>query len=203
MEIQPRISYQNYFHFVIWSYFFLMCPSVSAKWTACVQHTELDWRPVLEAARLRLPWNAWRNGVFVLSFYMRLWVIVFTHSFYSVAFVLFQVHHGFYSAYHDTTIQPGILKAIKRAKGLYGDIDIMITGHSMGGAMAAFCGLDLAVSLRKTFLISLYSSSAYVVALHDLSSTGFSYHRCYFCIYSTRAALYVWMERQPTMWCII
>ncbi|KAK2630923.1 hypothetical protein EUGRSUZ_L03707, partial [Eucalyptus grandis] len=43
------------------------------------------------------------------------------------------VHHGFYFAYHNTTIRPG----------LYGDINVMVTGHSTGGAMASFCRLDL------------------------------------------------------------
>ncbi|KAF3683648.1 putative chromatin-remodeling complex ATPase chain-like [Capsicum annuum] len=56
------------------------------------------------------------------------------------------VHHGFYSAYHNTTLRPGVLSAVKRAKELYGHIPIMVTGHSMGGAMAAFCGLDLTVN---------------------------------------------------------
>lgn len=55
------------------------------------------------------------------------------------------MHHGFYSAYHNTTLRPGVLSAVERAKELYGDIPIMVTGHSMGGAMAAFCGLDLTV----------------------------------------------------------
>ncbi|WZZ22068.1 hypothetical protein YC2023_123455 [Brassica napus] len=54
------------------------------------------------------------------------------------------VHHGFYSAYHNTTVRPAVLDAVKRAKKFYGEnIKIMVTGHSMGGAMAAFCGLDL------------------------------------------------------------
>ncbi|KAK0608448.1 hypothetical protein LWI29_030722 [Acer saccharum] len=56
------------------------------------------------------------------------------------------VHHGFYSAYHNTTIRPGILNAVKRAKEIYGDLKIIVTGHSMGGAMAAFCALDLTVN---------------------------------------------------------
>ncbi|KAJ7980222.1 Lipase [Quillaja saponaria] len=56
------------------------------------------------------------------------------------------VHLGFYHAYHNTTIRPSILNAVKRAKKFYGDINIMVTGHSMGGAMAAFCGLDLVVN---------------------------------------------------------
>ncbi|XP_022740878.1 lipase-like [Durio zibethinus] len=56
------------------------------------------------------------------------------------------VHHGFYTAYHNTTIQPGILYAVKKAKEFYGDLDIIVTGHSMGGAMASFCALDLTVN---------------------------------------------------------
>ncbi|XP_013683179.2 lipase isoform X1 [Brassica napus] len=57
------------------------------------------------------------------------------------------VHHGFYSAYHNTTVRPAVLDAVKRAKKFYGEnIKIMVTGHSMGGAMAAFCGLDLVVN---------------------------------------------------------
>ncbi|XP_022722659.1 lipase-like isoform X2 [Durio zibethinus] len=56
------------------------------------------------------------------------------------------VHHGFYTAYHNTTIRPGILNSIKEAKEFYGDLDIMVTGHSMGGAMASFCALDLSVN---------------------------------------------------------
>ncbi|XP_021904988.1 lipase-like [Carica papaya] len=56
------------------------------------------------------------------------------------------VHYGFYSAYHNTTLRPGVLKAIKQAKKIYGDLTIMVTGHSMGGAMGAFCALDLKVN---------------------------------------------------------
>ncbi|CBI26104.3 unnamed protein product, partial [Vitis vinifera] len=56
------------------------------------------------------------------------------------------VHHGFYYAYHNTTIRPGVLNAVKRAREIYGNVPIMVTGHSMGGAMASFCGLDLIVN---------------------------------------------------------
>ncbi|XP_078440513.1 lipase-like isoform X2 [Wolffia australiana] len=60
------------------------------------------------------------------------------------------VHHGFYSAYHNTTLRPGVLKAVRRAKKMYGkNIGIMVTGHSMGGAMASFCALDLTVNLGE------------------------------------------------------
>lgn len=50
-------------------------------------------------------------------------------------------------AYHNTTIRPAVLEAVERAKKFYGDIKIIATGHSMGGAMAAFCGLDLTVTI--------------------------------------------------------
>ncbi|KAL2341160.1 hypothetical protein Fmac_009100 [Flemingia macrophylla] len=56
------------------------------------------------------------------------------------------VHRGFYMAYHNTTIRPAILDAVERAKKFYGDIQIISIGHSMGGAMASFCGLDLTVN---------------------------------------------------------
>ena len=66
-----------------------------------------------------------------------------------ILFALFQVHHGFYNAYHNTTIRPGILNAVARAKEFYGDLGIIVTGHSMGGAMASFCALDLRVIIIR------------------------------------------------------
>ncbi|RDX69141.1 hypothetical protein CR513_51782, partial [Mucuna pruriens] len=59
------------------------------------------------------------------------------------------VHRGFYTAYHNTTIRPAILDAVERAKKFYGDIQIIATGHSMGGAMASFCVLDLTVNQNE------------------------------------------------------
>ncbi|CAA3014605.1 lipase [Olea europaea var. sylvestris] len=59
------------------------------------------------------------------------------------------VHHGFYSAYYNTTLRPGVLNAVKEAMDSYGKINIIVTGHSMGGAMAGFCGLDLSLALGK------------------------------------------------------
>lgn len=75
-----------------------------------------------------------------------------------------QVHHGFYSAYHNTTVRPGILDAVERAKELYGDLQIMVTGHSMGGAMASFCALDLIVYILIFLLIC---SHIYALQLSD------------------------------------
>ncbi|GAB4843569.1 hypothetical protein Ancab_013534 [Ancistrocladus abbreviatus] len=55
------------------------------------------------------------------------------------------VHHGFYYAYHNTTLRPGVIGAVKRAIEFYGDTNIIVIGHSMGGAMASLCALDLVV----------------------------------------------------------
>ncbi|XP_076902757.1 lipase-like [Bidens hawaiensis] len=56
-----------------------------------------------------------------------------------------KVHHGFFNAYNNTVVRSGIIDGVSRAREIYGDLKIMVTGHSMGGAMAAFCGLDLAL----------------------------------------------------------
>ncbi|KAF7014410.1 hypothetical protein CFC21_028405 [Triticum aestivum] len=56
-----------------------------------------------------------------------------------------KVHTGFYSAYNNTLLRPAITNAVRKARRLYGDISVIVTGHSMGGAMASFCALDLAV----------------------------------------------------------
>lgn len=83
---------------------------------------------------------------------------------YTLIFAIFcivQVHHGFYSAYHNTTIRPGILNAVERAKDIYGDLKIVVTGHSMGGAMAAFCGLDLTVIINMHCFVARFSRLHY------------------------------------------
>lgn len=81
----------------------------------------------------------WKKIVYVASSSLVELSDNFAHS------LLFQVHHGFYSAYHNTTMRPGILDAVKTSKEIFGDLKIIVTGHSMGGAMAAFCALDLKV----------------------------------------------------------
>jgi len=57
-----------------------------------------------------------------------------------------KVHSGFYSAYHNTTLRDGVINGIRKTREAYGNIPIMVTGHSMGGAMASFCALDLIVN---------------------------------------------------------
>ncbi|CAH9087703.1 unnamed protein product [Cuscuta europaea] len=56
------------------------------------------------------------------------------------------VHHGFYNCYNDSKIRSGVLNAVKEAKMFYRDYQIMVTGHSMGGALASFFALDLTVN---------------------------------------------------------
>ncbi|KAI4964693.1 hypothetical protein ZWY2020_059956 [Hordeum vulgare] len=52
---------------------------------------------------------------------------------------------GFFSSYNNTILRLAITSAVHKARKTYGDIGVIVTGHSMGGAMAAFCALDLAV----------------------------------------------------------
>lgn len=66
-----------------------------------------------------------------------------------------KVHTGFYSSYNNTLLRPVITNAVRKAKKLHGDCDIIVTGHSMGGAIASFCALDLAVSDHPILTIYL------------------------------------------------
>ncbi|XP_039166643.1 uncharacterized protein LOC104415068 [Eucalyptus grandis] len=53
------------------------------------------------------------------------------------------VHQWIYYAYHNTKMQLGTMDAVKRAKDLYGDINIMVTGHSIDGLWHPFGDLIL------------------------------------------------------------
>ena len=69
------------------------------------------------------------------------------HPFFLMRFLLWlKVHTGFYSSYNNTLLRPAITNAVRKARKLHGASDIIVTGHSMGGAIASFCALDLAVS---------------------------------------------------------
>ena len=57
-----------------------------------------------------------------------------------------KVHSGFFS-YNNTNLRLAITSAVRKARKSYGNINVIVTGHSMGGAMASFCALDLAVRL--------------------------------------------------------
>ncbi|XP_073390401.1 probable feruloyl esterase A isoform X2 [Physcomitrium patens] len=56
------------------------------------------------------------------------------------------VHSGFYAAYHNTTLRERVFDAIQAIRQARSDLGVIITGHSMGGAMATFCALDLSAN---------------------------------------------------------
>ncbi|KAG0616241.1 hypothetical protein M758_5G101200 [Ceratodon purpureus] len=56
------------------------------------------------------------------------------------------VHRGFYAAYHNTTLRERVVGAVQDILQARSDLGVMITGHSMGGAMATFCALDLSAN---------------------------------------------------------
>eukprot|EP00246_Nothoceros_aenigmaticus_P018769 TRINITY_DN9991_c0_g1_i1.p1 TRINITY_DN9991_c0_g1~~TRINITY_DN9991_c0_g1_i1.p1 ORF type:complete len:317 (-),score=21.71 TRINITY_DN9991_c0_g1_i1:195-1145(-) len=59
------------------------------------------------------------------------------------------VHSGFYTAYHNSSLRPGIIDAVEAIQRKRKDLSFMVTGHSMGGAVASFCALDLAVNFGQ------------------------------------------------------
>lgn len=84
------------------------------------------------------------NLIYILCFFIR---VGYAFIYFLMRFMFWlKVHTGFYSAYNNTLLRPAITNAVRKARRLYGDISIIVTGHSMGGAMASFCALDLAVS---------------------------------------------------------
>jgi len=59
-----------------------------------------------------------------------------------------QVHRGFYYAYHKSQLRPRILLEVLRLLAAHPGYSVGVTGHSLGGALASLCGLDLAVCPR-------------------------------------------------------
>lgn len=56
------------------------------------------------------------------------------------------VHWGFYSAYHNTSLRDGILSAVQRLQAERPGLQVAVTGHSLGAALACLCALDLTVN---------------------------------------------------------
>jgi len=56
-----------------------------------------------------------------------------------------QVHKGFYETY--LAVQPQVLSLVKSYRAQYPDFPIMVTGHSLGGALAVHAALDLKMAL--------------------------------------------------------
>lgn len=75
------------------------------------------------------------------------------------------MHRGFYAAYHNTILREQVVTAVQSIQQDRSELGVTITGHSMGGAMAAFCALDLTVcisTLSQAFLVSLVAELAIV-----------------------------------------
>lgn len=111
-----------------------------------MQYPELDGRSVFQAARFEVSWYHRSHGKdhLFLNLFFKLFVL---SDFILDSKEMWQVHRGFYTAYHNTTLRPRVTAAVMRIQQEIYGLNIFVTGHSMGGAMAAFCSLDLVVCL--------------------------------------------------------
>eukprot|EP00897_Mesotaenium_endlicherianum_P005039 jgi/Mesen1/4563/ME000232S03828 len=57
------------------------------------------------------------------------------------------VHCGFYEAYHNTTLRAGVIEAVQALQRERPHLQVVVTGHSLGAALACLCALDLTVNL--------------------------------------------------------
>ena len=64
-----------------------------------------------------------------------------------------KVHGGFYRTYATTHVRVLVLESWARLRAKYGtDKKVIVTGHSLGGALATFCALDLKLQHNETDL---------------------------------------------------
>ena len=66
-----------------------------------------------------------------------------------------QVHQGFYEAYQ--TLQQQTLNAVSHLMSLHSTAKIIVTGHSLGAALATFAALDIKTMLQPKTQILFYS----------------------------------------------
>ena len=66
-----------------------------------------------------------------------------------------QIHSGFYTAYNAVSYQ--VRSAISGLIALHPTATILVTGHSLGGALATFAMLDIKRNLKFTNPIKFYS----------------------------------------------
>jgi len=61
-----------------------------------------------------------------------------------------KVHSGFFDDWKD--VREEVLNATASALAGHAGAQVWVTGHSMGGAMAVFCALDIKIRLKPTFI---------------------------------------------------
>lgn len=57
------------------------------------------------------------------------------------------VHGGFYSSYHNTSLRDQVISAVQSTLAKRPELEVAVTGHSLGAAMACLCALDLNVNV--------------------------------------------------------
>lgn len=68
-----------------------------------------------------------------------------------------KIHRGFFKAYN--SIRDKLLKVVTKLNIDYPDRQILITGHSMGGALSQICSLDLCLSLGLKNIVNYHYAS--------------------------------------------
>jgi len=140
----------------------------------------------------------WCN--FTSLFNSKTWLIFPPVLFFLMRFLLWlKVHIGFYSSYNNTVLRPAITNAVRKARKLHGHSNIIVTGHSMGGAIASFCALDLAVSDPQILNIYLFAQGSFFTAqevtigghgmfffLHDLWNVSLIYR------WALEVTMFIW-----------
>ena len=66
-----------------------------------------------------------------------------------------KVHEGFYAAY--TAVSSQVISAVKALKTAHPTATYLITGHSLGGALATFAGVDIRTTLGVTTTMTMYT----------------------------------------------
>ena len=65
------------------------------------------------------------------------------------------MHQGFYAAY--TSVSSQVNAAVKALMIRYPTATFLITGHSLGGALATFAGVDIKTTLGVTTRMTMYT----------------------------------------------
>ena len=66
-----------------------------------------------------------------------------------------KAHRGFYLSYQ--LVQPQVISAVKSLLSLHTTAKILVTGHSLGAALATFAALDIKETLNPQRTLRLYN----------------------------------------------